>query len=206
MSTMGQSGLDDCCKDPEVDLVVANGRAHNRPDKDERRNALTSIFWVPTSKDPVLMLAKNCSDHVHYYHGGLPFRYFLFDPSSKEFTTIVLGPELHKGHVLQLPVKGGIWKCGKIEIGEEQSSGSSSDYDYALIGEAVAPGFDFHDFSWITQEMILATCDDKNVAERLMACVHNESKTIQEEHNTVDSAAEFYDDGESRAKRIDERS
>jgi predicted cupin superfamily sugar epimerase len=200
MSTMGQTGLD--CKDPKANLVVANGRFDNRPDKDERRNALTSIFWVPTAKDPVLRLAKNCSDHVHYYHGGLPFRYFLFNPTTGEFSTAVLGPELHKGHVLQLSVKGGIWKCGRIETDEE----SNTDYDYILIGEAVAPGFDFHDFTWITKEMIHATCSDKAVMEILLACVHDESKAIQEEEKTVGAAAEFYEDGERKEKRINERS
>eukprot|EP00980_Cylindrotheca_fusiformis_P028535 scaffold22607_cov123-Cylindrotheca_fusiformis.AAC.32 len=199
MTTMGQTGLDPCT-DPETDLVVAKGRAKNRPDKDERRNALTSIYWVPTSKDPVLRLAKNCSDHVHYYQGGLPFRYFLFDPSSGEFTTTVLGPELHEGQVLQLSVKGGIWKCGKIEMDTD------SEYDYTIVGEAVAPGFDFHDFSWVTKEMVLEKCHDEKSRERLLSCVHSESKEIQEENKTVDAAAEFYEDGDRKEKRTEQRS
>ena len=71
MSTMGQTGLsDDCCQKPNINLVVANQRSQNRPDGDERRNALTSIYWVPTIKSPKLLLAVNHSDHVHYYHGG----------------------------------------------------------------------------------------------------------------------------------------
>ncbi len=53
--------------------MVANGRNKNRPDEDERRNALTSIYWVPTKKSPKLLLASNHSDHVHYYQGGSKF-------------------------------------------------------------------------------------------------------------------------------------
>jgi predicted cupin superfamily sugar epimerase len=201
MSTMGQTGLD--CKDPKVNLVVANGRSDNRPDKDERRNALTSIFWVPTAKDPVLRLGKNCSDHVHYYQGGLPFRYFFFNPTTSEFSTAVLGPELHKGHVLQLPIKGGTWKCGRIEPYEE----SNTDYDYTLIGEAVAPGFDFHDFTWITEEMLHASCSDNAAMEILLPFfIHDESEAIQEGKKTVDVATEFYEDGDRKEKRINERS
>jgi hypothetical protein len=73
--------------------VVANGRAKNRPDGDERRNALTSIYWVPTDKSPKLLLAVNRSDHVHYYHGGSEFK-----SSMHQFILrahVVYGPDHH---------------------------------------------------------------------------------------------------------------
>ncbi|CAJ1949899.1 unnamed protein product [Cylindrotheca closterium] len=203
MSTMGQTGLEDC-KEATKNLVVANGRAANRPDKDERRNALTSIYWVPTKKDPNLLMAENCSDHVHYYQGGLPFRYYLFDPSTGEFSTVVLGPELHKGQKLQVPVKGGIWKCGSIEQ-EEDADDNKSDYEYTIIGEAVAPGFDFHDFKWVTKEMLDASCNDETAHKRLASFVHKESSVIAGENKTVETAAEFYEDGTNKTQRTNDR-
>ena len=80
-----------------------------------------------------------------------PFTYSLFDPVTKDFTKITLGPELHKGHKLQVCVRGGLWKCGEME----DITDDDNDYDYALLGEAVAPGFDFHDFTWIRRLMEL---------------------------------------------------
>ena len=204
MTTMGQTGLD--CQEPSVNLVVANGRAKNRADGDERRNALTSINWVPTRKSPNMLLTRNCSDHVHYYQGGLPFRYHTFDPATGEFSAHVVGPELHKGHTLQLPVKGGVWKCGSIALDEIDSS-STGDYDYTLIGEAVAPGFDFHDFTWVTKEMLDESCKDKEAHKLMLSFVHKDSSEVQAENNkvVVEQAAEFYEDGDNKAQRMNER-
>eukprot|EP00587_Corethron_hystrix_P013309 CAMPEP_0113296978 /NCGR_PEP_ID=MMETSP0010_2-20120614/34_1 /TAXON_ID=216773 ORGANISM="Corethron hystrix, Strain 308" /NCGR_SAMPLE_ID=MMETSP0010_2 /ASSEMBLY_ACC=CAM_ASM_000155 /LENGTH=192 /DNA_ID=CAMNT_0000149795 /DNA_START=208 /DNA_END=786 /DNA_ORIENTATION=- /assembly_acc=CAM_ASM_000155 len=192
---MGQTGINDC-RDATANLVVASGRAANRPDRDERRNALTSIIWIPTLKSPKLILASNRSDHVHYYQGGHPFRYNLFDPSTGEFSTVVLGPELQKGQKIQVPVKGGVWKCGRMEnLGVE--------VDYSLIGEAVAPGFDFHDFTFVTPEMIQATCKNADVREILLEFIHTDSTA---DVKTVEVCSEFYKDGERKETRIEERS
>jgi len=203
MTTMGQTGLD--CKEPTKNLVVANGRSANRPDKDERRNALTSIYWVPTKKDPRLNLVVNDSDHVHYYQGGLPFRYYLFDPVTCEFSTVVLGPELHKGQKLQVPVKGGVWKCGMIELLDEDNESTTADFDYSIVAEAVAPGFDFHDFKWQTKEMLDAICKDEAVYKILSPFVHKESSEMEGGNKTVELAAEFYKDGENKTQRTNDR-
>ena len=48
-----------------------------------------------------------------------------------------------------MPVRGGLWKCGRLLEGSD---------DFALIGEAVGPGFDFHDFAWVTPAMVAADC------------------------------------------------
>jgi predicted cupin superfamily sugar epimerase len=42
--------------------------------------------------------------------------------------------------ILKVCVKGGTWKAGMLVEGSES--------DYALIGEAVGPAFDFHDFAF----------------------------------------------------------
>ena len=138
MSTMGQTGLD--CQSPQTNLVVAQGRDQNRPDSDPRRNCLTSIYWVPTTSSSTLLLASNLSDHVHYYQGGKPFQYILFDPENQILEKVILGPELHKGHLLQVPVKGGMWKCGHMLHDNEEEEQNNYKEDYTIIGEAVAPG------------------------------------------------------------------
>lgn len=194
MSTRGQSGYE--CKPKDL---VATGRRH-RPDKDERRNCLTSIYWVPTLKSPRLLLAYNDSDHVHYYQGGRPFRYTLFDPESKAYHHEILGPDIRSGHKLQVCVRGGVWKCGSM------IEGMTSDHEYSLIGEAVAPGFDFHDFNWVTAKLLNETVKDEDQARFLAQFVHKQATEIEEENKTVDEAQAFYEENEVKNRRVDERS
>jgi len=209
MSTQGQTGLN--CTDPHKNLVVVPGghRGARRADGDERRNALTSIFWVPTISSPALLLAINESDHVHYYQGGRPFRYSLFDPKTGHYEEVVLGPELLKGHKMQVSVKGGIWKCGRILKGNYGSGdGGGSDYneyEYTLIGEAVAPGFDFHDFSWITEKQVRENCKDTTKVDLFLELVHERAAAITTEKKTVDAAAEFYEENDSMKNVAAER-
>lgn len=51
------------------------------------------------------------------------------------FETQRVGPDVANGDVLQFEVKGGCLKASSI-----------GEAEYTLIGEAVAPGFDFKDF------------------------------------------------------------
>lgn len=157
MSSQGQTDLNVPRNVPgEVpgdDLVVTN-RTDSRPDRDGRRNALTSIYWMATESSPKLKLAVNLSDHVHYYHGGEPFEYILVDPQAKKAQRVVLGGNILAGHKLQVPVKGGIWKCGRLLA---PNSTEPSKDAYCLIGEAVGPGFDFYDFTWVTAKMVKET-------------------------------------------------
>lgn len=202
MTTMGQTGFD--CEHPNVNLVVANGRQKNRPDGDERRNALTSIYWVPTVKSPKLLLAYNCSDHVHYYQGGKAFKYLIYDPKSGEFSEKILGSALDKGQTPQVCVKGGLWKCGIIE--ETNTTSSDDEYEYCLIGEAVAPGFDFHDFNWVTESLLREKCKDETLLSMFLPFIHGRSSEIQMENKTVEDAVGYYNDDEAKEQRMNERS
>ena len=142
MSTMGQSGYSCDSKD-----LVTTSRS-SRPDGKAERNCMTSIYWMPTLASPRLWLAVNSSDHVHYYHGGAPFEYILVEDGL--LRRVVLGPDFSKGQRMQVAVKGGTWKAGRL------CTLKSGGADYCLIGEAVAPGFDFHDFSWISADKVKA--------------------------------------------------
>jgi len=201
-------------------------RGSNRPDGDERRNALTSIYWVPTIQSPMLMLATNCSDHVHYYQGGLSFVYYLLDATVAEpcLERVVLGPNLERGEKLQVCVRGGTWKCGEVLLpGSAGGVGGDDDgnddgqqgYEYTIIGEAVAPGFDFHDFTWITeqkiQEVVCSSLPSPaaaavDIRKTLLKYVFGAAAKIEVEGNTVNEASEFYEEGKVQEDRTKERS
>jgi uncharacterized protein len=99
------------------------------------RSMMTSIYYLLTNDRPVDSLHKNQSDIMHYFHAGSPITYILVDMESR-LHKVKLGLDLAKGEVLQLLVPGGYWKAAILEAGE-----------YGLIGEAVAPGFDYRDMT-----------------------------------------------------------
>mmetsp|Transcript_4634 Transcript_4634/g.8786 ORF Transcript_4634/g.8786 Transcript_4634/m.8786 type:complete len:333 (+) Transcript_4634:62-1060(+) len=120
----------------------------NRPGSE--RNIMTSIYWLLNQDSPVGWWCSNASDHIHYYHGGAGITYMVVHPDGR-FERQRCGPDVANGDVLQFEVKGGCLKCCTI-----------GDAEFTLIGEAVAPGFDFRDFTWVTEEALeaaLVKCD-----------------------------------------------
>jgi uncharacterized protein len=201
-------------------VVGGDDTVGNNADNDDymvRRNCLTSIFWVPTVDSPKLFMSQNRSDHVHYYQGGAPFEYIVFRPSMEDrdsgrWTRTILGPDLRRGHVLQLPVEGGCYKCGRLLLSsssdqqqeqEEDNDIDDNDYPpYSIIAEAVAPGFDVHDFNWVTAAQLTAATgggrDDDVMAMSLQEYVKElSSGVILEEGNnnggSGSSAADHFD-------------
>ncbi|WP_103654369.1 cupin domain-containing protein [Agarilytica rhodophyticola] len=102
------------------------------------RFTMTSIYYLLTDESPKGHFHINKSDIVHYFHGGKPIEYFFITPDGK-LERHVLGPDISSGHSLQLIVPGGYWKAARL-MSEEDSL-----YDYGLLGDAVAPGFDYKD-------------------------------------------------------------
>ena len=86
------------------------------------------------------------SDHIHYYHAGEGITYFVVHPDGT-FERQRCGPDVANGDVLQFEVKGGCLKA--CSIGDAQ---------FTLIGEAVAPGFDFRDFRYNRKNESVARC------------------------------------------------
>ena len=72
---------------------------------------------------------------MHYFHAGSPITYLLVDLEGK-LHKVKLGLDYRQGEVPQLLVPSGYWKAAVLETGE-----------YGLLGEAVAPGFDFRDMT-----------------------------------------------------------
>lgn len=99
----------------------------------KERNVMTSIFYLLTDDRPTNYFHKNISDIVHYFHTGSALTYMIIHPDGK-FEKIKLGMNINAGEVPQLIVKGGCWKAATLLSGE-----------YGLLGEAVAPGFEYRD-------------------------------------------------------------
>lgn len=100
------------------------------------RVTMTSIYYLLSAESPIGHFHMNQSDIMHYFHKGDPISYFMLHPDgSLQKTT--LGPDPSKGHQMQMMVKGGTWKASKIS--------TTGEYGYGLIGEAVAPGFEYAD-------------------------------------------------------------
>ena len=109
-----------------------------------QRYTLTAIYYLLTRESPIGHWNLNRSDILHFFHRGAPITYYLIHPDGS-LETVVMGSDPSKGEQLQLAVKGGTWKASYLGEG-----------DYALISEAVAPGFDYADMALGRQQDLLA--------------------------------------------------
>ena len=112
------------------------------------RAALTSIYYLLTSDRPIDHFHRNQSDIMHYFQLGSSITYLLIDHSGN-FSQVKLGLNFAAGETAQLLVPGGYWKAAVLEKGE-----------FGLIGEAVAPGFDYRDMEIATPELFQAQFPD----------------------------------------------
>lgn len=128
------------------------------------RNEMTSIYWMATHEHYFLWMGLNISPHVHYYHAGDPFTYILFyaDGSIKQIT---MGPDPSAGHVMQMVVPSGTFKAGYLNSKEKGA--------YFLVGEGVAPGFDFRDFKFISFDELAERIGAEN-AEKYRVFLHDD--------------------------------
>ena len=106
----------------------------------KQRSVLTSIYYLLTEDRPIDYFHRNQSDIMHYFQAGSAITYLLINPSG-ELEKIKLGINLSQGEIPQLLVPGGYWKAAVLESGE-----------YGLLGESVAPGFDYRDLELATAE------------------------------------------------------
>lgn len=101
------------------------------------RLSMTSIYYMLTDDSPIDVFHTKHSDGIQYYHFGAPITYHLIHPDGR-YEAVVLGPDLAKGHVPALAVKGGVWKAAELPEGE-----------YGLVSEVVSPGWDMADMKII---------------------------------------------------------
>ncbi len=120
------------------------------------RPAMSSIYYLLTDDSPVGYWHRNQSDIMHYFHCGSALDYWLIDPQG-QLQHFVLGSQLEAGQKLQLLVPGGHWKATELVAGE-----------FALLSEAVSPGFCAEDMEMATAAALAACfpCHD-DIIERL---------------------------------------
>ena len=73
-------------------------------------------------------------------------------------------------------MRGGTWKAGRLLVPDtdcSEAADSDSESDCCLIGEAVGPGFDFHDFTWVTP-LMLTQLPDQDIREALAPFLHED--------------------------------
>jgi purine nucleoside permease/predicted cupin superfamily sugar epimerase len=110
------------------------------------RVTMTSIYYLLTAESPIGHFHMNRSDIMHYFHMGDPITYYMINTDGSLQKTI-LGPDPTQGHQMQMMVKGGSWKASKTS--------TDGKYGYGLIGEAVAPGFEYADMQLGKKAMLL---------------------------------------------------
>lgn len=99
----------------------------------KKRNTVTSVYYMLTSDSPTQFFNCGNSDLVHYWQSGGRMEFTLVHESGS-VEHMVLGPKVLEGDVLQVGVPGGTFKAARLVEG-----------DFALLGCAAAPGFDYVD-------------------------------------------------------------
>ena len=120
---------------------------------ESQRNVCTSILYMLTKEENIGYWHMNKSDIVHYHQGGCTLTYLMIDPQTGVLSKQTVGQNVEKGDVPQLIVKGGIWKA-TVLLEKDNEGMIPSTCDWGLIGEAVAPGFDYRDMQFGTEEKL----------------------------------------------------
>jgi len=100
---------------------------------EKQRHCASSIFYLLCDAQPIGYMHQNESDILHCYQLGGAMEYVLLDGNG-ELETVLLGPDLDNGQVLQLLVPGGVWKASRLIT-----------QGFSLISELVVPGFNYAD-------------------------------------------------------------
>lgn len=112
-----------------------------------QRVTMTSIYYLLTADSPIGHFHKNTSDIMHYFHAGDPITYYLIFPDGR-LETHTLGADILQGQTFQLMVEGGVWKASALP--------DQPIFGYGLIGEAVAPGFEYEDMQLAEKDRLTA--------------------------------------------------
>lgn len=103
-----------------------------------KRHIITSIYYLLTKDSHLSYFAQNKSDLILYYHLGDPVK-IIFLNENGDISEKILGPNIQAGHRPQIVCPANSCKAYQL-MGD----------DYALVGEAVAPGFEYEDMSMPT--------------------------------------------------------
>jgi predicted cupin superfamily sugar epimerase len=98
------------------------------------RNLSTSIYFL-LEGDQVSNFHKLKSDEQWHFYDGSSIVIYVIDEGGN-LNKILLGRNIEKGESIQTVIKSNSWFAAEL----------SDKTSFALIGCAVAPGFDFNDF------------------------------------------------------------
>lgn len=99
----------------------------------QERSRMTSIYYLLTQESSLSYFAVNKSDLILYHHLGDPLKIIFLNLDGK-MREEILGTDLCADQRPQIICPGNVWKAYDLMGGS-----------FALIGEAVAPGFDYAD-------------------------------------------------------------
>jgi hypothetical protein len=102
-------------------------------------------FLLPEGE--VSALHRLRSDELWHFYAGDPLRVHMLHPDGRH-ESFVLGPEPDKGMVFQAAVPHGVWFGAELADSPERG--------FALVGNTVAPGFDFADFELAERDELVA--------------------------------------------------
>lgn len=109
------------------------------------RKQLSSIYYLLTKTDHIGCFTKNKSDLMLYYHLGNPVN-IIFLNQDGSISEKILGPDILAGQQLQIACPANICKAYDLTHGE-----------FCLLGEAVAPGFEYEDMQMLTKAELFET-------------------------------------------------
>ena len=110
------------------------------------RPVSTAIHFLLRGSE-VSRLHRLPSDELWHFHAGDPLTVHLIHPDGRH-ESILLGPELWAGMVFQAAVPLGVW------FGAERAAAGGQ--GFSLVGNTVAPGFDFADLELAERDVLLA--------------------------------------------------
>lgn len=102
------------------------------------RNCLTDIYFL-LAAGQVSRFHRVLHDELWHFYEGAPLQLFEFDPCGGELQSTLLDPGASPPRFAHC-IPGGVWQA------------ACSCGDYSLVGCCVAPGFDFADFAFLSDD------------------------------------------------------
>lgn len=119
------------------------------------RSYSTAIYFLITSKKPS-RFHKVASDESWHFYDGSPVRLHIISPKG-DYYPVMVGCDPEKGILPQYVVPAEHWFAAEVTEAE----------GFSLVGCAVAPGFDFADFTLAEQETLIGRFPElKAIIER----------------------------------------
>jgi uncharacterized protein len=107
------------------------------------RAAATAIYFLLEENNFSAFHRLRSDELWHFYHGAPVLVHVIAEDG--QLSEILLGDNPEAGEAFQAVVKAGDWFASHVKDGES----------FALVGCAVAPGFDFDDFELANREELI---------------------------------------------------